>query len=394
MPDSIRALLQGIAEGEAGPSQDLAAGARRRARRIGQRRFAAGAIAAVCGLALAGLATAEMFGGVEAAPPAGDPAASQGTPVAERTETEDAQEESCGSSDGWTGWTGWDAPDAAPSLGALPEVLYFEVYRQEEEQLLSSIHRFEDEAHTTVLPPAPDYALAPNGERYTVAYGEACDGALVSFNEAGTLELGIGGKDCPPSWSPDSNRVALNMPDGEGGDGYLLDVSTGEMSELSGKFSCSPRWTPDGEYLVSGDGVYAARPDGSGEVVLDGAASWTGDPGFTGLSSISADLTRACFHFELGDTAQSGRVEADRCDRYVDLTTGEELELPVETERAQVVFLADGSMIVVDHRYNAAEHAHTILVSLFDPKGDVVEERSLESPDGSEGTFLRGYRTG
>lgn len=385
MPDSIRELLQGIAVGEAGPSQDLAAGARRRARRIGRRRFAAGAVAAVCGLVLAGVATVAAVGGGVAAPPAGDPAASQGV---EDTEAEKAPEGSCGMPDRWLGW---DAPEAvSTTLEALPNVLYFEVY--EEEESLSSIHRFEGGKHTTVLDPAYDYTLAPNGERYTVVNGQECGGTVVSFAEADVLELAID-EECPPSWSPDSNRVVLSAP--EAGSGHLLDVSTGEITELPGKFSCSPRWTPDGKYLVSGDGAYAARPDGSGEIVFESAEWWTGDLPFTGLSSISADLTRACFQYDDtdADTALPSRVEANRCDRYVDLTTGEELELPVETERAQVVFLADGSMIVVDDRSGTAEQADTILVSLFDPEGNTLGERSLEGFGPAAGVFLRGYRT-
>ncbi|WP_051704625.1 hypothetical protein [Glycomyces sp. NRRL B-16210] len=396
MPDSIRELLQGIAGDEPGPSADLAAGAFKRARTIGRRRMAAAVVGAVTALALASVGAAALIDPDAAPEPA--PAVTSATdasptdvsspsePVETTAESSapetDSTDHGCGSLDGWDGW---GASEASAPLQSLPEVLYFEV--RDDGMDSPSIVRFDDDGHEYVLDGNDGYALAPNGDRYATSAGGECAMFLATLGGTGAEvpELGTFGPRCEPYWSPDSNRVVLNAPaDDEGEGGFLLDVTTGESFALPAEVGCSPRWSADGEYLVSADLSVAMRPDGSGRVALGGV--WTDAEDFTGLSAISADLGRACLQMDESPVPPDP-ADANRCDLYVDLRTGVELELPVATQSAQVVFLEDGSMIVTDDQYG------TVVVSLVGEDGTVLDERTLPGLS-SGGTYLRGYHTG
>ncbi|MDA1360006.1 hypothetical protein O1R50_10245 [Glycomyces luteolus] len=384
MPDSIREVLQGIA-GDDGPSRDLAAGAYRRARSIGRRRFAAVAVAVVAGLAMAGGATAAIVDrdGVEEPPPAIDPTDAATTPQ-EVTPTGTEGHETCGVPDGWTGW---GPSDSMGDLDALPDGLVFEV-RQDGASADPALVRFEGEEPSPVMGEGGEYYLAPDGSRFAVGGASECAGTLATLTGDKIDGVPVFTVQCFPSWSPDSDRVVLNMADAESTGTYLLDVATGAASsEVPEEVGCSPRWSADGEYLVSADGSVAMRPDGSGRVELEGAAAWNADEEFTGLSSVSADLSRACLQYDDAETAQPGHTQANRCDRFVDTATGDELELPVEADNPNVVFLANGWMIVCDDQYGQ------IVLSLVDTEGNVADTRTLPGQS-SGGTILRGYYVG
>ncbi|MCC3764268.1 hypothetical protein K3N28_14480 [Glycomyces sp. TRM65418] len=395
MPDSIRELLQGIAGDESAPSGDLAAGAYRRARRIGRRRFMAAAIGATIGLTFASVTTAALVdpNGVEEAPPATGTTAVElptGATTAEDVETAPTEEHSEGEGCAPAAWNGWGSSNSMADMDALPKTLYFEVtgffeVTEETDGPPVIIRSYGDES-VAVLQGGPAYVLAPDGDRYAVPNEGVCAGALGTLSGEGTEVLGFSPQPCEPSWSPDSDRIVLNLPDEETDGAYLLDVATGETSGVPAEVDCSPRWSADGEYLVSSDGGVAMRPDGSGRVELEGAGAWTGEEGFVGLSSISADLSRACLEF--ADDTAAGRAPgpAVRCDRYVDTATGAELAFPVDVEKPQIVFLPEGSMIVCDDRHDA------IALTLVDPVGVIRAERTLPRY-GSGGTVLRGYFT-
>lgn len=391
MPDSIREVLQGIA-GDEGPSRDLAAGAYRRARTITRRRLAAVAITVVAALAMAGGATAAIIDRdrVET-PPVGDPTGDATeaptdpeTTPSEVTPTGSEADDQC---TGLEGWSGWGPSDSMAALDALPERLVFLV-RQDGHEAMETLVRFDGTTPSNAIDaePGPAFRMAPDGERFTTSNGGTCDGTLETVGGERVTELEVWTMYCEPSWSPDSNRVLLNRADPEN-TAYLLDVATGAVSEVAAEVGCSAKWSPDGQFLISADGRAAMRPDGSDRVELAGAAAWTGEPGFIGVSSVSADLSRACLHFEDSESAASSHLDATRCDRYVDTSTGEELEPPVDAENPNVVFLADGSSIWCDDRYGE------IVLTLVDGGGNVLDSRTLPGQS-SGGTLLRGYYTG
>ncbi|MEV3937042.1 hypothetical protein AB0K52_13830 [Glycomyces sp. NPDC049804] len=382
MPDSIREVLQGIAEGGA-PERDLAAGAYRKARSMARRRLAV-AVAVVAGLAAAGGATAALVDRdrAEELPPADGPTASETATPSDPETTATETGAACSVPEGWSGW---GPSGSMGDLTAIPDGLVFEV-SQDDISSEPTFFRFEGEEGNEVLRDG-EYHMAPDGNRFAVGGAEACAGSLASLTGDNLDELGVFTVQCAPSWSPDSDRVVLNLADAESTGAYLLDVATGEVStDLPEEVGCSPRWSADGEYLVSSDGSVAMRPDGSGRVELEGAAAWSGDDGFTGLSSISADLSRACLQYDDEGTAAAGHTRAARCDRYVDTATGEVLDLPVDAGQPNAVFLADGSMIVCDDRYGE------IVVTLVDADGTVLDTRTLPG-QGTGGTILRGYYT-
>lgn len=387
MPDSIRDLLQGIAGGEPAPSTDLAAGAYRRARRIARRRFAAAAIAAVTGLALASVTTAALVNADDFrdTPPAVEhPPSADTTPAPTETTTEG--EQSGGACNAPVAWDGWGDSASIRPLERLPETLYFEL-RPEDGSVSPQIVRLVgEETSSPVIEDAYGHYLAPDGERYAVA-NDGCDGSLANVEEGVAIDgLGIFATYCEPVWSPDSNLVVLNRPDPANEDAYLMDTATGEVIDLPIEVGCASRWSADGEYLVSADGGTAMRPDGTGAVALAGLGEWTQDPRFVGVSSISADLSLACLQFADAEGEVTGHAQAVRCDRFVDTGSGEELPLPIDVHDPQVVFLPDGSTIVSDDRVEEVE------VSLLGPDGNVRDSRVFAEQSPGE-VILRGYFT-
>ncbi|MFG3341549.1 hypothetical protein [Glycomyces sp. NPDC048151] len=390
MPDSIREVLQGIAEVEP-PSRDLAAGAYRRARSIARRRVATIAFAVVAGLAMAGGTTAAIVDRdrAEELPPAVDPTVGatdpttvpDDDPTAEDEATPTGAEAPCGLE-----WSGWAPSGSMTDLGTLPDGLVFEV-RQDGASAEPTFVRFEGGEPQTVLQNDGEYFMAPDGSRFLVGSPDGCTGTVATLTGDKVDGVGVFTAQCKPSWSPDSDRVVLNEADASSTGGYLLDLSTGEAAAVPEEVGCSPRWSGDGEFLVSSDGSVAMRPDGGDRVELAGAEVWNADEEFTGVSSVSADLSRACLQYDDAETAQAGHTQAHRCDRYVDTATGEVLDLPVEAQNPNVVFLADGSMIVCDDQYGQ------IVVTLADSDGKTMNAVQLPGQS-SGGTILRGYYTG
>jgi hypothetical protein len=232
-----------------------------------------------------------------------------------------------------------------------------------------------------------DLSLAPDGSRYIRAGSGECDSSLETFE--GSILDGVGSvwPACRPSWSPSSDQVVLNAPGTESVGGYVLDVATGSSLPLPEEIGCSPRWSADGRFLVGGDGTVAMPLGGGGELMtLAGAAAWTQDTDFIGLSSISADLTRACLEYA-DDEDDGAGTDAVHCDKYVDTATGAEMAFPFDAMHAQVVFMLNGSMIVSDDR------GDEIAVVFVDADGTVKDERILTGLD-SGTAILRSYFTG
>ncbi|MEU6859508.1 hypothetical protein AB0B28_11640 [Glycomyces sp. NPDC046736] len=391
MNDSIREVLQGIASDGSAPSDDLAAGAYKRARRIGRQRMAvvAGlAVVAVAAVSVGGVALAGMNDTTEP-PPAINPTTEAPTEPEETfQEDEDPDEGQGGEIDcerPASDWSGWGDSDSMRPLTELPEELY--VLLGSNEMPLMQVHRYDGAGNEYVIE-GETYRprIAPDGNRYVTAMD--CSGGINLLDDAaeGLASIGIDSMYCTPSWSPDSNFVTITTPSPDFDDRYLLNLETGEQTELPEEVSCSPVWSGDGQYLV--DFNVAMRPDGSDRVDFPAAATWSTDSELPGLSGVSADLGRACLQMYDAEYGASGHISPWRCDKYVDTATGEELELPVATEGdVHVVFLVDGAMIVGDQVGDRLD------VTLVSASGSVLDERVLDV-----GTWttaqIEGYYTG
>lgn len=393
MPDSIREVLQGIAADGSAPSKDLAAGAFKRARRIGRQRMAAVAALAVVALVaggVGGVALANMNEPVDP-PPAVDPTTEEEpTEPVETTEEEDSFENE-GEDEYWGGecerppadWSGWGDSDSMRPMTELPEELY--VFLGTNQAPLRQVHRYDSDGHEYVLDnETMRVQIAPDGNRHLTAM--ECGSPMGQLDAADEeLERVSISTVCLPSWSPDSNFITITTPSPDADDRYLLNVATGEQTPLPEEVSCSPVWSADGEYLV--DFNVAMRPDGSGRVEFPAAATWSTEEELPGLSAVSADLSRACLEMYEAEYAASGHIFPTKCDKYVDTETGAVLELPVPTQGiVQVVFLADGGMIVADHVADRLE------VTLVSAAGSVLDERVLDL-DHWTSASLEGYYT-
>lgn len=387
MHDSLRDLLRRRAAEAGGASPDLAERSLRRARVIARRRIAAAASAAVAFVAIAGTAASALVLPDDTVPSAEDPITTvPDEPDDATTSAESAAE--CGrpSAD----WSGWGDSDSMGPLTELPESLYAQL--DWSGGSLTQVWRY-DRGDSDYFVEGSDFVIeheigsisaAPDGNRYIISM--ECSSWIGTVDESGDSieDLGIDSLFCDPVWSPDSNSVAVTVPSPEYDERYLLDVATGEQTDLPDEVSCEPRWSGDGEYLVRSDGTFAIRPDGSGRTELQAPSTDEGE--LASLSSISADLERACFQIDTDADAGSGHVDPIRCDRYVDTETGAELELPLEAEGAQVVFLADGGMIISELTDQGIE------LALFDADGQNLDSRILDHRD-AESAVLTGYYT-
>ncbi|WP_205325766.1 hypothetical protein [Glycomyces sp. YM15] len=379
MPESIRTLLHDIGGDDPGPSRDLAAGAVNRARSIGRRRFAAGAIGAVTALALAGAGTAGLINGRDngGTPPAGDPTTVEDT---ESFEEETGEWVGCGARpQDWAG-NGVEIPERGDSgterdlEGALPDRMSYRVLHDE---FGESTWQFTDAGEIEGIDITGDfeYYPAPDGNRVVaVDRADGCGAAYIEIgfdsNFEGAVEFSIEPVHCPIAWSPDSDKLLFTEPTVfEDAKTYVLNVSSGELTELSraqGDAFCAGEWLADSERIWSGrtailnlDGTVAQELPALAESLE--TENWL-DAG------ISADGGEACFdEFEESQGDGRGRF----CDVYVDTATGQELTLPVDGENRQVTFLYDGTMLILSHADGVATQY------LVDAEGDVVDQRDL-----------------
>ncbi|SDD64580.1 hypothetical protein [Glycomyces harbinensis] len=392
MPDSIRELLQGIAGDEPGPSRDLASGALKRARGIGRRRVAAGALGVVVALALAGAGVAGIVNarGADPVPPADDPSSTVDDPSsAAETATPDDEDVATGCGVRPGDWEEGTFPargdsDSAADLDGLPaEVLFRMTDAALGDRSTQRVLFGPGEEETSGLDVQSDYLYhpAPDGVRaLAVDRGDQCGAAYVELNDfryegpdefafATEQVISVEPVHCTISWSPDSNKVLFHEPIGfEDPKGYMLDVSTGALTELPEALGCGAVWLPDGEFVWDGQST-VMRPDGSDATELPGLADHLigGDDLWwpTGVSADGGEVCAQDYREEEGD------IDPWTCDFYVDTATGDELELPVEGDSQQVVFLADGSMLEL------VEVDGTRTVYLIDPAGAIVEELTM-----------------
>jgi hypothetical protein len=379
MPESIRSLLHDIGDDDQGPSRDLALGAMRRARTIGRRRFAAGAVGAVTALAVAGAGTAELIGdrGTEGPPPAGP------TATAEDTETFEGELDEwigCGArpqdwaDDGVTFPARGDSGTEEDLEGALP---YRMLYRVMHDEFGESTWQFTDAGEIEGIDITEDfeYHVAPDGNRVVAV--DRADGCGAAYIEIGfdtdfetPMEFSVEPVHCPIVWSPDSDKLLFTEPTVyEDAKTYVLNVSTGELTvlaEAQGDAFCAGEWVADSERIWTGrttilnlDGTVAQELPALEESLE--TENWL-DAG------ISADGGEACFdEFDEAQGDSFGRF----CDVYVDTATGQELTLPVGGENRQVTFLYDGTMLILSHADGVATQY------LVDADGNVVDQRDL-----------------
>jgi hypothetical protein len=390
MPESIRTLLHDIGDDDAGPSRDLAAGARNRARAIGRRRFAAGALGVVTALALAGAGTAGLIDarGAEDVP-AGDPTE---TPSAVEESTDTAEAEDLSTTCGLRPQDWPDMDFEFPVLGEsgtaehLVELPENPIYRlTDSEAGMTSWWIFADgSAEGIDTEGGYEYHLAPDSNRaFAVNRADGCGAAYVENGFDSSIEdmpvFSVEPVHCPIEWSPTSDKVLFTEPVGfPDSKSYMLDFVTGELTELPEELYCGGLWLPDSEHVLVGDTVM--RPDGSEAVQLpalvDGEDAWR-------PTGVSADRGEICVQ---EDGEAEGDTHAWRCDRYIDAESGEPLELPVSGDGDEhVVFLDEGSMLIL------VEDAGTKTQYLVDPAGNVVDEQELPAEYAEYVTELISY---
>jgi hypothetical protein len=378
MPESIRSLLHDIGDDDQGPSRDLALGAMRRARSIGRRRFAAGAIGAVTALALAGAGTAGLIGdrGTDGPPP-GDPTTGEDT---ETIEEDPSEWIGCGARpQDWPEGVAFpargDSGTERDLEGALP---YRMIYRVLHDEFGQSAWQFTDAGEIEGLDIGEgdfEYHVAPDGNRViAVDRADGCGAAYIEIgvdsNFESPVQFSVEPVHCPIAWSQDSDKLLFTEPTVyEDAKTYVADLRTGELTvlaEMQGDGFCAGEWLADSERIWVGrtrilnlDGTVAQELPAL-EASLE-TENWL-DAG------ISADGGEACFdEFDDGAGDSFGRF----CDVYVDTATGQELTLPVEGENRQVTFLYDGSMLILSHADGVATQY------LVDAEGDVVDQREL-----------------
>jgi hypothetical protein len=380
MPESIRSVLHDIGDDDQGPSRDLALGAMRRARSIGRRRFAAGAVGAVTALALAGAGTAGLIGdrGTEGPPPA------EATTTAEDTETLDEEDGAwvgCGMrpqdwADGVAFPERGDSGTEEDLEGALPDRMSYRVLHDE---FGESTWEFSDtgEIEGIDIEGEFEYHVAPDGNRVVaVERADGCGAAYIEIgpdtNYEGLVEFSVEPIHCPIGWSPDSDKLLFTEPTVyEDAKTYVADLRTGELTVLAqaqGDGFCAGEWVADSERIWAGrtkilnvDGTVAQELPALEESLT--TENWL-DAG------ISADGGEACFdEFDESPGDGFGRF----CDVYVDTATGQELALPVDGEDRQVTFLYDGGMLILSHADGVATQY------LVDAEGNVVDQRDLPS---------------
>lgn len=375
MPESIRTLLHDIGDDDPGPSRDLAAGALSRARAIGRRRFAAGALGAVTALALAGAGTAGLIDDRDAEDVS--PAEEQST-VEEETDPVEGEDlaTTCGVRPQDWADMGFTFPAIGESgtsepLVELPDNPVYRVYDNEVGMTSARIYA-DGTAEDLDVEGDYEYHVAPDANRViAVNRADDCGAAYIEIGFDSAIEdmpvFSVEPFHCPIEWSPDSDKLLFSEPVGfEDPKSYVLDVVTGGLTELPEELPCGGVWLPDSEHLLFGDTVI--RPDGSDAVQLPGLAD-AGDEGTWWPTGISADRGEVCVHQV---DPEEGDLDTWRCDRYLDAETGDELELPVSGDGDEhVVFLDDGSMLIL------VKTAAKTTQYLVDPDGTVVDEREL-----------------
>ncbi|HEY1095134.1 MAG TPA: hypothetical protein VGE61_10555 [Glycomyces sp.] len=372
MPESIRSLLHDIANEGSEPTRDLAAGAYRRARGITRRRIAAGAVGVVTALALAGAGTAGLIRHQDPGlPPAENPTTTREDSTTPEDETDEGTGQGCN-----IGVDDWD--DQGYSFPARGDSGAAELSEIPDETLYRSVDADGEEA--TVMVSGDDtsildvgdyvYYPAPDGDRVmAVDKSDGCSGVYLELHDSGFEAqpvFSFNPTACPITWSPDSNKVLFTEDAGAAdAKSYVLDVSTGEVTDLPAELYCTAKWLPDSEHLWDNQGK-VMRYDGTDATDV----GVVGDGGSLIAAGLSADMGEACLHETEGDSP------GWRCDRYFDLASGEELDLPVvggptDDEVRQVEFLEDGSMLILNQTTSAAT------LYLVGPDGELVDELEL-----------------
>jgi hypothetical protein len=374
MPESIRSLLHDIADAGSEPTRDLAAGAYKRARGITMRRFAAGAVGVVTAIALAGAGTAGLLDRDQdlGPTPAEDP-------TTETLEEDEGAEYGCGiRPENWDE-LGFTFPDLGESGTEQPieELPYRMNYQVTHDEYGATTWGFQDTGEIDGLDVDADYEfwVAPDSNRaIAVDRADGCSGVYMELGVDSAIEalpvFSMEPVHCPIAWSVDSDKLLFTEPVAfEQAKTYVLDVPTGKatvLAEAGEDLFCSGEWMPDSERIWSGrttiwnlDGTVSQELPAL-EASLE-TENWL-DAG------ISADAGEACFdEVEDGEGDSVGRF----CDVYVDTATGAELELPVGGDQRQVVFLADGMMLILSHDGDTATQY------LVSAEGDVVDQRVL-----------------
>ena len=151
-----------------------------------------------------------------------------------------------------------------------------------------------------------------------------------------------------PRFSPDGNRLAVEIHDDLGGQIWVLDFGSGALNLLTNTrgdgHNTRPLWYPDGSRVLyaRNSGFYSRRADGGGEERLE----WGGPAGYSDASWLDDD--RLIFEYEVdtpdgADQGEIGWVEVGTSDPPVPLfsTPAEESSPLVSPDRRWVAYISD-----------------------------------------------------
>lgn len=143
-----------------------------------------------------------------------------------------------------------------------------------------------NERRLTDVPNVEDWtpSWSPDGE--AIVFNRHYDGLHIMSYDGENLRALTEEEDYSPMWSPDGTMMAFSS--WRSGDllTYVMDIASGEVTELADFYGFSPSWSPDGESLIfigdeGGDRLYTVSPEGGDATEL---SLLTGDLGVPVMS--------------------------------------------------------------------------------------------------------------
>jgi TolB protein len=171
-----------------------------------------------------------------------------------------------------------------------------------------------------------------------------------------------------PAWAPDSTRLLIGVTSAgqDNANVGILDIRTGAFTRLANRIAgCHLTWAADGKAIAFADGdgkVFVTKPDGSRPRAIPGVGvGHPARPPYSfDLESASVGGARVALLLNDGSSPAGDVVRDLYSNAILDTRTGKKAEVPVEGQLLQVVFRADGNMVI---RLKGVGHNKVVLVS-------------------------------